>query len=79
MLQGWQRIAAAINADSTISNRVLYDVLNEPDAFGVRFEMQNGRPGMKDLYLAAFDAIYAINPGATANVTWSLGNQVCRS
>lgn len=64
LLQGWKRIANAVNADATISNRVFYDVLNEPDAFGVRFEPQNGRPGMKDLYFTAFDAIYSINPGA---------------
>jgi hypothetical protein len=44
----------------------LYDVLNEPDAFGVRFEPANGRPGMKDLYFLAFDAIYAVNPSAPA-------------
>lgn len=63
-MQGWTRIANAVNADAVVANRVIYDVLNEPDAFGVRFESQNGRPGMKDLYFSAFDAIYAVNPGS---------------
>ena len=64
MLQGWLRIARAVNSDPVVSNRVFYDVLNEPDAFGVRFEPVNGRPGMKDLYFLAFDAIYSVNPSA---------------
>jgi hypothetical protein len=64
MLQGWLRITRAVNSDPIVSNRVFYDVLNEPDAFGVRFEPANGRPGMKDLYFLAFDAIYSVNPGA---------------
>ena len=52
-----------------LANRVLYDVLNEPDAFGVRFEPQNGRPGMKDLYISSFDAIYAVNPGMLVHLS----------
>ncbi len=61
--QGWTRLAKAVNADSKVSNRIVYDILNEPDAFNVKFEPQNGRPGMRDLYFSAFDAIYAVNPG----------------
>lgn len=62
-VQGWRRIARAVNADSTVAKRCMYDVLNEPDAFGVRFEPRDRRPGMKDLYFSAFDAIYEVNPG----------------
>jgi hypothetical protein len=62
--QGWLRVARAVNADPVVANRAFYDVLNEPDAFGVRFEPSNGRPGMKDLYFLAFDAIYSVNPSA---------------
>lgn len=62
--QGWTRIAKAVNADTTTSNRILYDVLNEPDAFGVKFEQQGNVPGMRDLYFKAFDAIYNVNPSA---------------
>ena len=66
-LQAWTRIAKAVNADSRVANRVIYDVLNEPDAFGLAFEPKSGKPGMRDLYLKSFDAIYAVNPGATAH------------
>lgn len=66
-LQGWTRIAKAVNADTRVANRVIYDVLNEPDAFGVAFEPKNGKPGMRDLYLKSFDAIYAVNPGASCS------------
>jgi hypothetical protein len=64
LLQGWLRVARAVNVDPAVSNRVFYDVLNEPDAFDVRFEPANGRPGMNDLYFLAFDAIYSVNPSA---------------
>lgn len=62
-LQGWRRIARAVNTDPVVAHRIIYDVLNEPDAFGVRFEKTAQRPVMKDLYLQVFDAIYDINPG----------------
>ena len=65
-MQGWTRIAKAVNADSRVANRVIYDVLNEPDAFGLKFEPKSGKPGMRDLYLKSFDAIYAVNPGRPA-------------
>lgn len=69
-VQGWTRIAKAVNADSRVANRVIYDVLNEPDAFGLKFEPKGGKPGMRDLYLKSFDAIYAVNPGGLAYVAW---------
>jgi hypothetical protein len=69
-MQGWTRIAKAVNADSRVANRVIYDVLNEPDAFGLKFEPKGGKPGMRDLYLKSFDAIYAVNPGGLASVAW---------
>lgn len=62
-LQGWTRIAKAVNADTKVSNRIVYDVLNEPDVFGLKFEPANGKPGMRNLYFQSFDAIYAVNPG----------------
>ena len=41
----------------------LVDILNEPDAFLLKWQAQNGLPGVGDLYLAAMDAIYPVNPG----------------
>ena len=76
-VQGWTRIAKAVNADSRVANRVIYDVLNEPDAFGLKFEPKGGKPGMRDLYLKSFDAIYAVNPGGVAYVAWQ-ARSLCR-
>ena len=43
--------------------RSLVDILNEPDAFKLQWQAQNGLPGAGDLYIAAMDAIYPVNPG----------------
>lgn len=43
--------------------RSLVDILNEPDAFKLQWQAQNGLPGVGDLYLAAMDAIYPVNQG----------------
>ena len=69
IVQGWTRIAKAVNTDSAVANRVFYDILNEPDAFGLRWEAANGNPAMKDLYFAAWDAIHAVNPGMLQTCT----------
>lgn len=76
-MQGWTRIAKAVNADSRVANRVIYDVLNEPDAFGLKFEPKGGKPGMRDLYLKSFDAIYAVNPGGAKYIVWQ-ARSLCR-
>ena len=45
--------------------RVICDVLNEPDFGNLRWEAQPsaGLPGMKDMYLNAWDEIYNITNG----------------
>ena len=62
-LQGWQRLATAVNANPITAHRIMYDILNEPDSFNIGWQAAGGRPGMQDLYPLAMDAIYAINPG----------------
>ena len=42
--------------------RVIVDVLNEPDFGNLRWEAQLNAPGMKELYLDAWDAIYPVAP-----------------
>ena len=46
--------------------RCLVDVLNEPDYGNLRWEAQPNAPGMKDMYLNAWDAIYPVAPSAHA-------------
>jgi hypothetical protein len=45
------------------AGRMLLDIMNEPDAAGLAWQPQNGKPGAGDLYLAAMDAIHAVWPG----------------
>jgi hypothetical protein len=61
-VQGWKRIATAVNSDPPSRNRVIYDALNEPDAFNVKWEPVGNTPGMANLLFSVFDAIYKINP-----------------
>ena len=63
MLQGWARIAQALTADPVARLFLVYDVLNEPDAFDLLWEGGNGKPALMDAYLQAMDAIHAVNPG----------------
>jgi hypothetical protein len=44
-------------------NSCLIDMLNEPDCWGLSWQASNGYPSSGDLYLAAMDAIYAVNSG----------------
>lgn len=41
----------------------LIDILNEPDAWGVGWTPQNGKPGYGDMSLKIMDALYKVNPG----------------
>jgi len=59
----WASLAAALAADPTTSSRVMLDILNEPDNFGLRWEASGGKPALKDLYLSALDAIESAAPG----------------
>lgn len=44
-------------------NSCMIDMLNEPDCWGLTWEAHDGYPSAGDLYLAAMDAIYAVNSG----------------
>jgi hypothetical protein len=58
----WKNLAAALASQPELKGRLMIDILNEPDNFGLRWEAQPGKPGVKDLYLAAMDAIYPVAP-----------------
>ena len=60
----WSELVASLTkAYPEAAALCIADLLNEPDAFGVRWEAQGDKPGAGDLYLAAMDAVHAVNPG----------------
>ena len=63
----WTQWAALVtqltNQYPDAAARSLIDILNEPDAFKLQWQAQNGLPGAGDLYIAAMDAIYPVNQG----------------
>jgi aryl-phospho-beta-D-glucosidase BglC (GH1 family) len=59
----WAQLAAALTAGNTTYDRLIIDVLNEPDNFDIRWEATADRPALKDLLLAAMDAVEAAAPG----------------
>lgn len=61
-LQSWVELATAISEDPIAKKRVMLDLLNEPDNFGIRWESSGKKPGLKELYLSAMDVLYQINP-----------------
>jgi len=59
----WKELGARLAADQPASlGKVLVDLLNEPDAWGLAWEARGGKPGMTGLYLAAMDALDGIYP-----------------
>jgi aryl-phospho-beta-D-glucosidase BglC (GH1 family) len=61
-VQHWVTLATAIAQDPIAKERVMIDLLNEPDNFGLRWEASNQKPGLKDIYLSAMDALYQVDP-----------------
>lgn len=61
-VQDWVNLVSAISQDPISKDRIMIDILNEPDNFGIRWEASGGKPALKDLYLSAMDAIYQVNP-----------------
>ncbi len=61
-VQYWVHLATAIAQDPIAKDHVMLDLLNEPDNFGIRWESSGQKPGLKDLYLSAMDALSLVNP-----------------
>lgn len=61
-VQNWVHLATAIAQDPIAKDRVMLDLLNEPDNFGIRWETSSNKPSLKDLYLSAMDALYQVYP-----------------
>jgi hypothetical protein len=56
------QVRTVMAGDPAIGDRILVDVLNEPDNYGVRWEAGGGKPGLTELYLSAMDAMHAVAP-----------------
>ena len=61
--RAWADLATRLTADPVTRSRLMIDILNEPDNFGVRWEKSGSNPALKDLYLSAMDAIETAAPG----------------
>ncbi len=64
--QRWKAIVTAINKDPYARGRVIFDILNEPDAYGLRWEVsQNPHvPSITTNYLRFMDMASNINHSA---------------
>jgi len=60
----WTDLVTLISQDPISKDKLMIDILNEPDNFGIQWEASNGLPALKDLYISVMDAIYPINPNA---------------
>jgi hypothetical protein len=55
------RVLAIPNFWEDIKDRVFVDLLNEPDSMGIGWEPANGKPGARELYLGAMDALHDLS------------------
>ena len=63
-VQRWTDLATRLTQRYPIAASMsLIDILNEPDAWGVGWTPQNGKPGYGDMSLRVMDALHAVNPG----------------
>ena len=63
-VEAWRSLAADVVADPVTRNRVMFDILNEPDGRGIGWDNGPGKGGygMTKLYEMAMDAIYSVAP-----------------
>ena len=67
--QGWRRIMEAVAADPVSAARTVFDILNEPDVHGLRWEAHTSAtgyhmPSVADVYHQILAMGHTINPGA---------------
>jgi hypothetical protein len=63
-VQSWKALAADIAADPVMRNRVMLDIINEPDSRGIKWATGPNGVGMNYYYEVAMDAIHAVHPTA---------------
>jgi len=69
--QGWQHIMTAVAAEPASKARTVFDILNEPDSLGLRWEAHTSAagaalPSVADAYHSVMAAGYSVNPGGRA-------------
>ena len=64
-MQRWKKIVTEINKDRYARGRVIFDILNEPDAYGLRWELSHNPaiPSVTTSYLRFMDMAHAIHTG----------------
>lgn len=78
-MQRWKKIVWEINKDRHARGRVIFDILNEPQAYGLQWELSSNPriPSMTTTYLRFMDMAHAINPSApTRESPLASGNRV---
>ena len=65
MLQSWTDLMTAVSADPWASAYTMFDILNEPDARGLKWQASNGAQGVGDMYHQIMSIGNKINPSAT--------------
>jgi len=64
-VSSWKALASDIGRDPLLRNRVMLDILNEPDSRGIKWSTGHpGGGGMAKLYERAMDAIHAASPSS---------------
>ena len=59
-INNWEKLTKDLNANPNVSGKLMIDLINEPDAYNIRWEAANGNPGLTDMYLQALDRLYAV-------------------
>lgn len=63
-VQSWKELARDIAADPVMRNRVMLDIINEPDSRGIKWQTGPKGVGMATYYEQAMDAIHSVHPSA---------------
>ena len=63
-VQSWKELARDIAADPVMRNRVMLDIINEPDSRGIKWATGPKGVGMATYYEQAMDAIHSVHPTA---------------
>ncbi len=78
-VQRWKTIVTAINKDPYARGRVIFDILNEPDAYGLRWEVSKNPhvPSITTNYLRFMDMASKINHSALLAVNTDDADREC--